>query len=84
MVYQRAHALPVFRGIRLQPQCLDTEVSQALAHYLQDENVYFQLEPPSVHRINAADRAIQTFKNHFIAIIYGTYPNINLALWGKN
>ena len=29
-------------------------------------NLDFQLVPPHVHRRNAAERAIQTFKSHFI------------------
>ena len=27
----------------------------------------YQLTPPNMHRINAAERAIRTFKNHFIS-----------------
>jgi hypothetical protein len=38
-----------------------------LKQYLHNENVDFQLVPPGVHRQNTAERAIWTFKNHFIA-----------------
>ena len=41
----------------------------------------FQLCPPHIHRRNATERAICTFKNHFIATLYGTDPGFNLALW---
>jgi len=34
---------------------------------MKKEEVEYQLVPPHVHRCNAAERAIRTFKNHFIA-----------------
>ena len=45
--------------------------------------VDFQLAPPHMHRRNAAERAIRTFKNHFIAILCGTDPNFPIALWDR-
>ena len=30
-----------------------------------------QIVPPDSHRRNVAERAIQTFKNHFVAILSG-------------
>ena len=33
----------------------------------------FQLTPAQMHQRNIADRAIQTFKNHFISILVATY-----------
>lgn len=32
---------------------------------------------------NTAERAIRTFKNHFIAILYGTDPQFRLHLWDQ-
>ena len=40
-----------------------------------------QLASPGDHRTNPADRAIQTFKNHFIAIISGTNPEFPSNCW---
>ena len=34
-----------------------------------------------MHRRNAAERAIRTFKNHFIAILCGTDPAFPMTLW---
>ena len=50
---------------------------------MEDDGVDFQLVPPRVHRRNAAERAIRTFKNHFIAMLCGTDPTFNMALWDK-
>ena len=36
---------------------------------------------PHQHRVNAAERAIQTFKNHFIAGLCTVDPNFPLQLW---
>ena len=37
--------------------------------------------PPHAHRRNAAERAIRTFKNHFIAGLASTDPTFPLYLW---
>ena len=43
--------------------------------------VQFQLVPSDMHRRNAADRAIITFKSHFIAILAGVAPDFLRHLW---
>ena len=48
---------------------------------MEEENENFQLVPPHLHRQNAAERAIQTFKNHFIAGIVSTHKDFPLHLW---
>ena len=42
-----------------------------------------QIVPPGVHRRNAAERAIRTFKNHFIAGLCSTNPNFPMKLWDR-
>ena len=37
--------------------------------------------PPHIHRRNSAERAIQTFKNHFIAGLASIDPNFPLSNW---
>jgi hypothetical protein len=46
---------------------LDNECSAELKKAFKKYNVDFQLVPPHIHRANAAERAIQTWKNHFCA-----------------
>ena len=43
--------------------------------------IEYQLMPPHIHRRNSAKRAIQTFKNHFIAGLASTDPNFPLSNW---
>ena len=83
LAYQRAHAILVARGLRPQLQRLDNEASQALVSFLQKEAVDFQLTHARSHRRNAAERAIRTWKNHFVAILCGTDPNFKMVLWDK-
>ena len=55
-------------GLRLKFHILDNEVSTDLISFLKnDENITVQLAPARCHLRNAAERAIRTFKNHFIA-----------------
>jgi hypothetical protein len=64
-------------------QRLDNEASRALQTFMDEEDIGFQLAPPQIHRWNTADRAMRTFKNHFIAGICSTNRDFPLNLWYK-
>ncbi|KAI2496471.1 hypothetical protein MHU86_18012 [Fragilaria crotonensis] len=81
--YQVLHARLVAAGLRPQLQRLDNECSTALKQFMSAEDVDYQLVPPNLHRRNAAERAIRTFKNHFIAGLCGVDKNFPLHLWDK-
>jgi hypothetical protein len=81
--FQVIHARLVAAGLRPQLQRLDNECSAALKSFLRDETVDFQLVIPRDHRRNAAERAIRTFKNHFIAGLCSVDKNFPLHLWDK-
>ena len=68
-------------GLKPKLQKLDNEASQLLLEYINDENIDYQLVPPHMHQRNLAERAIQTFKSHFIAMLCGCDPNFPLHLW---
>jgi hypothetical protein len=70
-------------GFKPQLQRLDNEASTALLLFLDNNQVDAQLTPPHVHRRNAAERAIRTFKNHFIAGLASTAPDFILHLWDR-
>ena len=63
------------RSFRPKLQKLDNEASVILKDFLIDNGVDFQLIPAGIHRRNAAERAIQISKNHFIANLCGTDPD---------
>ena len=77
------HEYLTTRGYKPNHQMLDNEASLQLKEYLHKNNVNFQLVPPHLHRRNAAERAIRTFKNHFISILCGVHPDFPLHLWCK-
>ena len=81
--YQRAHKVLVNAGLRPKLQRLDNECSTLLKDYMHEQNVDYQLVPPGTHRRNAAERAIRTFKNHFIAGLSSVDPKFPLNLWDK-
>jgi hypothetical protein len=70
-------------GLKPHLQRLDNEASLALRNYLTKQGIEYQLAPPYIHRRNNAERAIQTFKNHFIAGLCSVDPNFSLKLWYK-
>jgi hypothetical protein len=61
---------------------LDNEASEAFKSAIK-ENCDLQLVPPDTHRRNLAERAIQTFKSHFISILAGVDPSFPMNLWDR-
>jgi len=41
----------------------------------------YELVPPDEHRRNIAEKAIQTFKDHFIGVLSGCAKNMPMHLW---
>ena len=68
-------------GFRPRHQRLDNEASTAFQADLSAKKIDFQLVPPNIHRRNAAERAIRTFKNHFIAGLSSVHPTFPIQLW---
>jgi hypothetical protein len=60
---------------------MDNECSAALQRTIASNKCKLQLVPPHVHRRNAAERAIRTFKDHFLAILAGAAPNYPADRW---
>ena len=64
-------------------QRLDNETSLALETYAVKNNVSIQYCPPGQHRSLKAERAIRTFKNHFISTLCTVATDFPLTLWDK-
>jgi hypothetical protein len=62
---------------------MDNEASTILKQSLLKYKIKYQLVPPHIHRRNAAERAIQTFKAHFISILCGTNPKFPVKEWDR-
>ena len=48
-----------------------------------EQGIDYQLVPPHVHRCNAAERAICTFKNHFITELCSVDRDFPIHLWDR-
>ena len=62
-------------------QYLDNETSIELIASIKKENLKFQLAAPHDHQFNPAERAVSTFKNHFIAILASCDERFPKYLW---
>eukprot|EP00957_Ditylum_brightwellii_P170286 12962258-Ditylum_brightwellii.AAC.1 len=69
------------RGLKPKYIKLDNEASAALVHNMKNKKIDVQLAPSHMHRSNAAERAIQTFRDHFIAGLASTDPKFPPQLW---
>ena len=62
---------------------MDNEASAEIKKMLTKQEVKYQLVEPHSNRTNAAERAIHTFKNHFIAGLCTTDKQFPLQLWDR-
>ena len=70
-----------YNGYAPELHILDKECSNDLKKAFTKNDVEFQRVPPHSHRRNAAERAIQTWKNHFCAGISTYDPKFPLTEW---
>jgi hypothetical protein len=68
-------------GFGIRKHMLDNEALDAFKQYIHQQQTQFELVPPGNHRRNKAERAIQTFKGHFISILAGVDNKFPLSLW---
>jgi hypothetical protein len=62
---------------------MDNQATKYIQKFLTEEECKLQLVEPHNHRANAAERAIQTFKDAFIAALATTARDFPLQLWDK-
>lgn len=62
---------------------MNNKISSEFITTLTKNNTSYQLLPPHTHRCNLAERAIQTFKNHFKAGRASVDPNFPLSEWDR-
>ena len=60
---------------------LDNKFSGQLKSTLTSHKLQYQLIPPNVHCRNTAERAIKTFKNHFLSVLATADPNFPISEW---
>ena len=68
------------RGFNPKVQFLDNECPKRLVAHFEKQGIKFTLVPPHLHRTNAAECSIQTFKAYLISGIASCDPNFPLHL----
>ena len=53
------------KGFKVKLNVMDNQATKYIKQFLNDNNCKLQLVKPHNHRVNAAERAIQTFKDAF-------------------
>jgi hypothetical protein len=81
--YDSVHQELTVKGFKPKLQTLDNEASTALKNYVTVNDIAYQLVPPHCHQRKAAERAIRTFKEHFVAGISSVDPTFPLHLWDR-
>ena len=79
--YRKLHTRLTLNGLKPKLQTLDNEASDILLHYMAINKIDVQLAPPHMHRRNLAERAIRTWKDHFIAFRATCDPKFPSNLW---
>jgi hypothetical protein len=70
-------------GITPTHHILDNECLEEFKATIKKNNMMYQLVPLHDHQRNLAEKAIQTFKAHFISILCGTNTDFPLHLWDQ-
>jgi hypothetical protein len=73
--YDHIHQELTAKGFKPKLQTLDNEASSALKNFFTTNDVEYQLVPPHCHRHNAAERAIRTLEEQFVAGLSSVDPN---------
>ena len=62
---------------------MDNQATKHIKAFLSVQHCDLQLVEPLNHRVNAAERAIQTFKDAFIAALATTDVDFPIQLWDR-
>ena len=81
--WKKIHEKLERRGVAPNLYLLDNEISHEFKKALRKYDVEYQRVPPHIHRRNAAERAIRTFKNHFLAGLASCDPKFPIYEWDR-
>ena len=77
------HSFLVEHGLTPHVSFLDNECPPSLAAFMTKHKIAYQLVAPHDHRSNPAEKAIGTWKDHFIAGLSSVNPNFPLHIWDR-
>ncbi len=71
------------KGFKPKLNVMDNQVTKYIKQFLDKNECKLQLVEPHNHRVNAAERAIQTFKDAFIAALATKDSDFPIQLWDR-
>ena len=81
--YKKNFEYLVSKGFTPKLNVMDNQATKAMKAYLTPQECVLQLVEPNNHRVNAAEQAIQTFKNRLIGPLGTTDVDFPIQLWDK-
>ncbi len=81
--YKQQVELLTSKGFKPKLNIMDNQATKHIKMFLTKNDCKLQLVQPHNHRVNAAEQAIQTFKDAFIAALATTDSNFPLQLWDQ-
>ena len=83
MIWDFTELIKELKICRINPgfHFMEDKLSIALKIAMETMDINYLLFPPSNHRENNLERAIQAFKNHFIAGLCSVDKDFQLQLW---
>jgi hypothetical protein len=61
----------------------DNKISNDVVAEIEKHGMNYQIAAPGDHRLNFAERAIQTFKNHLVSTLHGCNPTFPANQWDR-
>jgi hypothetical protein len=71
------------KGLKVKLNIMDNQATKHIKKFLTKEQCKLQLVKPHNHQMNAAKRAIQTWKDAFIAALATTDQDFPIQLWDR-
>jgi hypothetical protein len=81
--YKKFHILLTEKGYSVKLNVMDNQATKYIKKFLTANECRLQLVEPHNHRVNAAERAIQTWKDAFIAALATTDRDFPIQLWDR-
>jgi hypothetical protein len=81
--YKAIYEMIELKGFVIRFNIMDNQASKVIKKFLTPKQCELMLVEPNNHRVNAAERAIQTFKDHFVSALATTDSDFPLQLWDR-
>ena len=81
--YKKFHLLLTAKGYAVKLNVMDNQATRYIKQFLTANKCKLQLVEPHNHRVNAAEQAIQTWKDTFISVLTTTDRDFPIQLWDR-